>query len=149
MNTEDLKHQQKSNSISSKEQNYFSLFAMRYPVIIYLSTNAFSVKIFGIEMYYVGHLPDTDIRSNAKTLRDIFHQNRSNLLLFLLTKHQNIFVINLQNRYIYDLLDCISLIALFKIIQTYIFFMLITIIFYECTFFKKAEPKMQMCKHGY
>ena len=78
----------------------------------------FPSKYIGIEMYYVGHLPDTDIRSNAKTLRDIFHQNRSNLLLFLLTKHQNIFVINLQNRYIYDLLDCISLIALFKIIRT-------------------------------
>ena len=103
----------------------------------------FPSKYIGIEMYYVGHLPDTDIRSNAKTLRDIFHQNRSNLQLFLLTKHQNIFVINLQNRYIYDLLDCISLIALFKIIQTYIFFMLIPITFYECTFFKKAEPKMQ------
>jgi hypothetical protein len=101
----------------------------------------FPSKYIGIEMYYVGHLPDTDIRSNAKTLRDIFHQNRSNLLLFLLTKHQNIFVINLQNRYIYDLLDCISLIALFKIIRTYIFFMLITVKFINAPFSKKLNRK--------
>ena len=33
MNTEDPKYQQKSRSISSPEQNYFALFAMRYPVI--------------------------------------------------------------------------------------------------------------------
>ena len=32
MNTEDLQYQQKSKSMSS-EQNYFSLFAMRYPVV--------------------------------------------------------------------------------------------------------------------
>ena len=39
--------------------------------------------------------------------------------------------------------------ALFKIIRTYIFSMLITKTFYECTFFKTAKPKMQMCKHAY
>ena len=32
MNTQDPKYQQKSKSISSPEQNYFALFAMRYPV---------------------------------------------------------------------------------------------------------------------
>jgi hypothetical protein len=32
MNRQDPKYQQKSKSLSSPEQNYFTLFAMRYPV---------------------------------------------------------------------------------------------------------------------
>ena len=119
-------------------------------IIIYLSTNAFSVKKYRYRNVLCRS--STRHRHSIKRKDIAWHFSPKQLLLttiFLLTKHQNIFVINLQNRYIYDLLDCISLIALFKIIQTYIFFMLITIIFYECTFFKKAEPKMQTCKHGY
>jgi hypothetical protein len=34
MNTLDPKYQQKYKSISSPEQNYLSLFAMRYPVVM-------------------------------------------------------------------------------------------------------------------
>ena len=33
MNMQDPKYQQKSKSISSPEQDYFALFAMRYPVV--------------------------------------------------------------------------------------------------------------------
>ena len=39
MNTYESKYQQKSKSISSPEQNYLSLFAMRYPVFEFVLHN--------------------------------------------------------------------------------------------------------------
>ena len=92
-------------------------------IIIYLSTNAFSVKIYR----YRNELcrSSTRHRHSIKRKDIAWHFSQKQLLLtaiFLLTKHQKIFVINLQNRYIYDLLDCISLIALFKIIRTDTYF---------------------------
>ena len=48
MNTEDPKYQQKSKSIASPEQNYFALFAMRYPVGI-CAECVLSCRNYGIE----------------------------------------------------------------------------------------------------
>ena len=45
MNTLDPKYQQKSKSISSPEQNYFALFATRYPVVS-ISDLIYIFKIF-------------------------------------------------------------------------------------------------------
>ena len=64
MNTQDLKYQQKSKSISSPDQNYFVHFDMRYPVTTASTTGTTTASTTTTT---TSTLPSTSSRTTPKT----------------------------------------------------------------------------------
>ena len=125
-------------------------------IIIYLSTNAFSVKIY----WYRNVLcrSSTRHRHSMKRKDIAWHFSPKQLLLtyyYIFADKTSKHICNQFAKWIYlrpTWLDFSHSLQVHNNSNWHIFhwfFMLITITFYKCTFFKKDEPKMQMCKHGY